>query len=205
MRARLLGKLAISALTGACLAGAGGEAQACSCAGELSPGQSLSEADVVFEGTVRGEPEAVRADLGIEGYTGAVLFRFEVARYFKGQRGSEAAVYSIDQDSACGRTYAAGTTYVVYGQLTPEGLLTDSLCSRTRPIADAAEDLALLGEGAAPDPGVQPRDVIAEREESAAGCSTAPPSSSSPAALGGALLSVLFCGLALARRHAPGH
>lgn len=205
MRARFLRQFALSAIIAAgVVSGSAQPAAACSCI-YTEAADAARSADVVFEGTVLAPPEHVRAQLGIEDYSGAVRFRFAVARYFKGQRGEEAVVYTIDQESACGRSYAPGGTYLIYGRLLSNGLLTDSLCSRSRPIGDAAEDLALLGEGAAPDPGVQPRDVIAEREESAAGCSTAPPSSSSPAALGGALLSVLFCGLALARRHAPGH
>lgn len=193
MPARLLRHLA----SAACIVCVGVEpAAACSCAGLPAPAEALRAADVVFEGTVLGAPDAVRAQLGIEGYSGAARFRFAVARYFKGQQGSEAAIYTIDQESACGRRYAAGTTYLVYGRMLPDGVLTDSLCSRTRPLEDAEEDLALLGEGEAPDPSVQPRDVLAEPAVEEVGCSAAPLRASSRSALGGALL----LGLALVRR-----
>jgi hypothetical protein len=163
--------LAVGAAAG--LLGGVRAAAACSCAGEPAPLDALRSADVVFEGTVLGEPEAVRAKLGIDGYEGAARFRFAVARYFKGQQGPEAAIYTIDQGTACGRFYDASTTYLVYGQLRPDGVLTDSLCSRTRTLADATEDLELLGAGEAPDPGVQPRDVLAEATAQDTGCSAA--------------------------------
>lgn len=204
MRARLLRQFAILAITaGGVSAALVQPAAACSCAGEPEPSAALLAADVVFEGTVLGEPEAVRAQLGIDGYSGAARFRFAVARYFKGQQGSEAAIYTIDQESACGRSYASGSTYLVYGRLTPDGVLTDSLCSRTRPLANAAEDLALLGEGSAPDPSVQPRDVLAEQAEEEPGCSAAPSAgaaSHAPGAEHWALSGVLLCALTLLRR-----
>jgi hypothetical protein len=166
--------------------------------GAAAPAESaLQSADVVFEGTVLGGPDAVRADLGIEGYDGATRFRFQAARYFKGQLGQAPAIYTIDQGTACGRYYEPGSTYLVYGYLLENGLLTDSLCSRTRLISSAAVDLAVLGAGTAPDPGVTPRDVVVEQSEEAdGGCSVSAPGGSPG---GVALLSSLLA-LALGRR-----
>jgi uncharacterized protein (TIGR03382 family) len=197
MRARVLRFSGIFALTAAAGLFAGmNTAAACSCAGEPEPEDALRSADVVFEGTVLGEPEVVRAQLGLEGYEGAARFRFAVARYFKGQQGPEAAIYTIDQESACGRFYDAGATYLVYGRLQPSGALTDSLCSRTRLMASATADLALLGEGVPPEPGLQPRDVLAEPAEADSGCSAAP----GRAAPAGSLAGALLFGLAALRR-----
>jgi hypothetical protein len=204
MSARVVRTAAILAVVAAAgLLGSVQTAAACSCAGELAPLDALRSADVVFEGTVLGEPEAVRVQLGIEGYDGAARFRFAVARYFKGQQGPEAAVYTIDHGSACGRFYNASSTYLVYGQLRPDGVLTDFLCSRTRPLANASEDLELLGEGEAPDPGVLPRDVLAPVAAEDSGCSAvgwrgSSTSSTSAWSLGGALL----CALVVLRRRA---
>ncbi len=192
----MLRQSALGALLAAALLGQSTPAAACSCAGELDTEAALRSADVVFEGTVLGSAEPVRAQLGIAGYTGAARYRFAVARYFKGQQGDEAALYTIDQESACGRSYEPGATYLVYGRLLPSGVLTDSLCSRTRLLARADEDLALLGEGQAPDSTVQPRDVVAEQMESDAGCSAAPRGAANASALYGALL----CALVLWRR-----
>lgn len=193
MRARVLaGCLVLSAA----VLGSARPSSACSCAGEAQAAEALRSADVVFEGTVLRGPEAVRAQLGIEGYTGAVRFHFGVARYFKGQRGEEALLYTVDQESACGRAYEANATYVVYGRLQPNGLLTDSLCSRTRLLSAASEDLALLGEGVAPDPAAQPRDVVAQPEEDDAGCSVTSPGGASGSSSSAALL----LALALVRR-----
>lgn len=209
MRARFLRQFALSAITAAgIVAGNAEHAAACSCI-YIEAEDALRSADVVFEGTALAPPEYVQAQLGIEGYSGAARFRFAVARYFKGQRGEEAVLYTIDQGSACGRSYDAGTTYLVYSRLLPNGVLMDSLCSRTRPVGDAAQDLLLLGEGAPPDPNAQPRDVIAEQEEAAAtGCSAAQRrysmgesiSHSSRGSGLSALSGALLCALALLRR-----
>ncbi|MEY4550255.1 MAG: hypothetical protein RL685_6450 [Pseudomonadota bacterium] len=201
MRSRLLRKYAVLAVavSGVLLgvAATAKPAAACSCAGYPEVESSLRDADVVFEGTVLALPEPVQAPLGYDRYTGAVRVRFQVARYYKGQRGSEVALYTIDQDSACGRYFDFRGTYVVYGRVLENGLLTDSSCSRTRLLSEAAEDLALLGEGAAPDPSVLPRDVVADQEEDDAGCSVAAgvlggrEANATGGALGGALLLAL--------------
>ncbi|MEY2933246.1 MAG: hypothetical protein RL033_3995 [Pseudomonadota bacterium] len=207
MRSRLLRKCAVLAVavTGALLgvAATPKDAVACSC-GYPEVESSLRNADVVFEGTVQGLPEPVQAPLGYDGYTGAVRFRFQVARYYKGQRGSEAALYTIDQGTACGRDFDFRGTYLVYGGVLENGLLTDSLCSRTRLLSEAAEDLALLGEGTAPDPSVLPRDVVAEHAEEDEGCSVAPGvlPGRGASATGGALGGALLLALASLRRRA---
>src|SRR5436853_1034278 len=44
----------------------------------------------------------------------------------------------------CGYGFQVGTAYVVYAYKNSEGQLGTGICSRTRPVADAAEDLAYL-------------------------------------------------------------
>jgi hypothetical protein len=97
---------------------------------------------------------ALQADLGFGDYAGARRFRFEVTRYFKGQLGPSLSVFTVDQGTACGREYALDEPHLVYARYTESGLLSDFLCSRSHPVALAEADLALLGSGVAPDPGV---------------------------------------------------
>ena len=52
-------------------------------------------------------------------------------------------------DASCGFTFVEGKEYIVYSR---DGA-TVSLCSRTRPVAYAHEDLDELGEGQKPGPG----------------------------------------------------
>jgi hypothetical protein len=93
----------------------------------------------------------LQVDLGFGGYVGAKRFRFEVTRYFKGQLGPSLPVFTVDQESACGRDYALGESHVIYARYTDDGLLTDFACSPSAPSSAAAGALAVLGEGLAPD------------------------------------------------------
>lgn len=187
----------------ACVAAVGpvATAAACSCPGEPEAAASVQFADVVFEGTVLSPPEAVRAELGIDGYSGTVRFRFEVARYYKGRLGSEASIYTIGQGSACGASYSVGSVYLVYARELENGTLTDSLCSRTRLLTQASQDLELLGDGVDPNPTVQPQDVVSDMASDES-CSAAPVGAgnrSSPA-----LSCALLLAGALARRRRGG-
>jgi hypothetical protein len=128
-------------------------AWACSCAEPLDPALAVEGADVVFEGRAT-QAVALQADLGLGDYLGARRFQFEVTRYFKGQLGPQLSVFTVDQSSACGRAYGLDEPHVVYARYTESGLLSDFLCSRSRPVASAENDLELLGAGVAPDPGV---------------------------------------------------
>jgi hypothetical protein len=132
-------------------------ASACSCAEPLEPGIALAGADVVFEGTPR-DAVALEADLGVDGYSGARRFDFEVSRYFKGQLGPDVSVFTIDQSSACGRNYPLDEPHIIYARYSESGLLTDYACSRSRPSGLASDDGSVLGAGVAPDPAVASRD-----------------------------------------------
>jgi len=130
-----------------------GPARACSCAEAPEPEQAAENADVVFEGRPT-QVEALQANLGFADYYGALRFRFEVARYYKGQLGPQLSVFTVDQSSACGRAYDLDEPHIIYARYTEDGLLTDFLCSRSLPLARADADRAALGAGVAPDPGV---------------------------------------------------
>jgi len=143
-------------------------ASACSC---LPPGETdaaLASSDVVFEGTP-SRAVLVQADLGFPGYTGARRFDFEVTRYFKGQLGPSLSIFTIDQESACGREYSP-EPYFIYARYTDTGYLFDALCSNSGPTSLTYRDRAVLGAGVAPDPTVinewsEPSDDEASVEE----------------------------------------
>lgn len=128
-------------------------AAACSCAQPPEPDVAMADADVVFEGTPRAQ-QALEADIGFLDYRGAVRFDFEVARYFKGQLGPELALFTVDQSSACGRSYAIDEPHIIYARYSESGLLTDFACSRSHPSRAAGAEAAVLGSGVAPDPAV---------------------------------------------------
>jgi hypothetical protein len=143
-------------------------AAACSCAGSLEPDVALAGADVVFEGT----PRAVlltEANLGIADYRGAKRFDFEVSRYFKGQLGPSISVYTIDQDSACGRQYPLDEPHIIYARHSDSGLLTDGRCSNSHLGSVAGRESAALGSGVAPDPALAEADDAFDDPEVSSG------------------------------------
>jgi hypothetical protein len=147
------------------LAGASGEAEAsCACDGG-PPCQTYWAAAVVFSGTVT-EITTSRVALGSGEQRWPyqrIAARFSVEQSFRGAQGKtvEVVVYSpLPKTTAmpdgrvlttsvrsgdCGYRFQQGERYLVYayrGQSQNE--LTSSVCSRTRPLAEAAEDLDFL-------------------------------------------------------------
>jgi hypothetical protein len=121
---------------------------------------------VVFEGTpTRGVP--LQVDLGWPGYTGARRFDFEVTRYFKGQLGPSLSIFTIDQESACGRRYST-EPYFIYARYTDTGYLFDAACSNSGPVSLTYRDRAVLGAGVAPDPAL-PNEWSAPGDDAVAG------------------------------------
>lgn len=121
-------------------------ASACSC---MFPTVEAAreDASAVFEGRVL----AIKALPGDAGASdGKTQVTFAVVRTWKGlDREEQVDIVTNSSGALCGYTFASDTSYLVYteGQA---GALAVNACSRTRPIADAAEDLAVLGAGATP-------------------------------------------------------
>ena len=69
--------------------------------------------------------------------------RFAVTESFFGAMEKEVEVSTNASSASCGYGFLPGQSYLVYASRW-EGRLTVSLCSRTRPLADAADDVDLL-------------------------------------------------------------
>jgi len=63
---------------------------------------------------------------------------------FRGFQLSQVTVETGYGGGDCGYPFEIGQSYLVYAHRTPEGHLTTSICSRTRPAREATEDLAYL-------------------------------------------------------------
>jgi hypothetical protein len=122
-------------------------ASACSCAPPPAPTLALEASAVVFEGTAVTVPEPPGE--GVQQGFGAVEYRFNVARSWKGDPGMEVRLTTNRSGAACGRQFTKGETYIVYASAGDDGL-RDSACSRTRAVSSAADDLEALGEGVVP-------------------------------------------------------
>jgi hypothetical protein len=111
-------------------------ASACSCLSSGVPCGALSEGSPVFIGSVQARSDASES----RGHD----FRLAVVETFSGGTAREVTVRTAADTAACGYPFEVGKTYLVYARREADGRYTVSLCSRTRPLDDADDDIALL-------------------------------------------------------------
>jgi hypothetical protein len=121
------------------LAPLAGRAFACSCMSSGPPCQSAFTADAVFSGTVR----SVEFSRGGERDFFDARVSFEVDRGYVNATIGRVDVVTSGTSAACGYSFTVGKRYLVYAHKSSVGLVA-SICSRTRPIEQAAEDIAYL-------------------------------------------------------------
>jgi hypothetical protein len=108
----------------------------CSCMMSGPPCQATWTADVVIAGTaVSVEP--------IDLHSLAAVVKFQVERGFVNSVAGGVVVLTMGPGN-CSYSFKAGRKYLVYASRTGSSELTASICSRTRPITDAQEDLRYL-------------------------------------------------------------
>ena len=122
-----------------------GQIHACSCAPLEPPTESPAKSTSVFAGRVVSIAESQRDDGEYP-----VVVEFDVGSVWKGPDHQTMFLRTSEDVSTCGYRFVSGLEYLVYS---PDGSRVSS-CSRTRLLAGASEDLAELGEGRAPAPGV---------------------------------------------------
>jgi hypothetical protein len=114
------------------------DADACSCMESGPPCQSLFQAQAVFAGTVRSVTPTPRVPQVMEN----IRVEFEDAIPFRGVEGTTQTIFTSYGGGSCGYAFTPGERYVVYAYRSKPGEpLRTSICSRTRPAAEAAEDL----------------------------------------------------------------
>jgi hypothetical protein len=120
---------------------------ACSCAGPADVLQALEQATAVFSGRVvdviKHKPDRTRPQSWFTG----VETVLEVKTVWKRVDKRVVSVFTSDQQSACGYRFRKGRTYLVYAHRNEEGKLVTSICTRTKRLKDAEEDLSKLGPG----------------------------------------------------------
>lgn len=134
-------------------------AQACSCIQSPGPIEAARSADAVLHGKLLSV-----ADVPKNGPHALAnkMFTFEVVRIFKGQLDPQINIMTTDNSAACGRDYGApGSEWLIFASIDDQGQAHDNLCSRTKPIGDAATDIAELEAAAGTldqpsDPPVEP-------------------------------------------------
>ena len=123
-------------------------AHACSCIPPRPPLEALERADAVFAGDVVSisEPKGLFRSW-FESSTDPITVEFRVNAVWKGKIHETLFIQTAWSSASCGFEFVQGEQYIVYAR---EGWA--SLCSRTKSIDEASEDLMALGEGSAPLP-----------------------------------------------------
>ena len=146
----LKGLLALALVFGALVLAPACPAYACSCIPAAAPLDALAEATAVFEGEVLGiaTPDPVE---GVFSSADTVEVTFHVEQVWKGEVAGVTSLFTAASSASCGFEFQTGQSYIVYAR-SADGQLQASLCSRTRLIEQAGEDMEALGKGAAPAP-----------------------------------------------------
>jgi len=120
---------------------------ACSCAGPEPPCEAYQSSVAVFIGTMMDVSnvtvELKAGDRRLE-FMGK-LFRFSVEQAFKGVEEAEIEIQTGSGGGDCGYEFRKGDRYLVYAyKAANDKRLSTNICSRTRPLSHAADDLAFL-------------------------------------------------------------
>jgi protocatechuate 3,4-dioxygenase beta subunit len=126
------------------------QSNACECAGSGTPCQDYWNASAVFTGSV-SYSSTTTYKLGEHEISGR-LVRFTVERAFRGIEGKEVEVITGLGGGDCGYGFRLGQQYLVYAHSSEDKLFT-SICSGTRPLSEAANDLSYIQGLAKAEPG----------------------------------------------------
>lgn len=115
-------------------------ANACSCIEPLPPSESLDEAEAVFSGVVLSK-RLVRHN--------TIKVTFKVSCVWKGALKEEITVFTALQSATCGFSFQRGNEYLVYAHKTQffSSKLTTNLCTRTKELSVADDEILELGDG----------------------------------------------------------
>lgn len=123
------------------LAGIAREADACSCVAGIPLCETFWKTPVVFAGEVLQitlDPASRNPQ-----YPAGRLVRFRVDRAWRGGVSDRVVIHTGAGGRDCGYDFERGVKYLVYAHQR-DGRLSTGICSRTRPIREATEDLEYL-------------------------------------------------------------
>lgn len=131
-------------------------ARACSCLPPPPPKEALAQAAAVFSGKVeKAEVISLTETNAGQVFTNEIKkVTLRVAESWKGTNARELVVYTPVNSAMCGYNFVQGETYLVYasevGTVRKTKELHTNLCTRTRVLSRAQEDLRALGHGTKP-------------------------------------------------------
>lgn len=119
-------------------------AQACSCM-PATPEQHFESANTVFSGRVVNVITTRRNRRSPQFSFPQTRVTFEVSEVWKGRERRRLMVMTSDSSASCGFNFVEGESYLVYASQS-ENRLTTSLCSGTKLLSQAQDDLKMLGD-----------------------------------------------------------
>ena len=129
---------------------------ACSCAMQPTVDEGFSRSQAVFSGEVIG----IKDNSGLLGGHGKTVL-FHVKETWKGINQTEVAIATGNGGGDCGIAFVEGKEYLVYASLSDmygDKSLTSIICDPTTELGNAAEDIAILGQGQVPTQDVESVD-----------------------------------------------
>lgn len=116
----------------------GRPAEACTCLGGAAPCQAFFDVPAVFVGKV----QSISEHTGASGFSGRRV-HLDVAEAFRGVTSQEVDIDTGNGGGDCGYPFKVGESYLVYAYLEKDGqTLSTGICTRTKPLRDAQNDLA---------------------------------------------------------------
>ncbi len=136
---------------------------ACSCVAPGPPKVELAQSVGVFAGRVI---DIEKPSGTVMSSADPVIVTLQVSTVWKGPAYKTLVMQTVRESDSCGFPFEPGQEYLVYARGT-ESNLAVSLCSRTRPLAEATEDIRQLGSGTIPQDQQPPSPVRADANTSA--------------------------------------
>ena len=143
IKSRMLVRIACACAVVASLV-APGQLFACDCGDPGPPCRAFARTAAVFAGWVT-RIGTISTKLASGDAYERILVSFEIERSYRGARGTSIEVVTDGGGGDCAYAFKQGQRYLVYASEFPEvGKLYTSICSRTREISEAEEDLEYL-------------------------------------------------------------
>lgn len=115
----------------------------CSCMPSGPPCQACFQVDAVFIGTVQSSTVRKTTSDGVtDGLFDRRLVHIAIDQISRGVQGTTADLWTGLGGGDCGFDFKVGLRYVIYASRHADGTLSTGICSRTRLVPEAADDLA---------------------------------------------------------------
>ena len=139
-----------------------GRSYACSCIEPGSPTEALERSAAVFAGRV----VSMEVSRVLKSGTDPVAVEFNVKTIWKGPADRTIRLTTPVFEASCGYSFNIGVEYLVYSRNGSEV----SLCSRTKPLWEARDDVAELGQGQTLAPSTTPHTPGGPGGQTGGGC-----------------------------------